>query len=497
MRKRLAIVLTAVLLLSGLPLTVMALDETQATISTTHTDIAEECTTEHIESTQRTTVDVINPFGTRSNDKITDLFPDPGLQQIVAAALGRTVDSDVTLAELDNIFILNQGLIPEADRLPVNSLDGIEQVPNIISLFIYHGSLEHLDKLSGCPNLYMLTATNLGLKDISGLNSMTNLVDIDLSHNQIQDMTTIANLPGIRSITLRHNNIDHLPNMSSMSSAISMPSLLKFDVSYNPLHEITNINTISKDIDKLYLSGLPLTSLNDFTMLTGVITMLEVGDLGLTATDLNLFSSINGLDSLRLPNNNITTISAANIAGLNLSTLSLKGNAVKDVSGLESYFGTDDIELNLEALDLLYASDIPYASSVTLPVDLVGFNGSSVDIISISNGGVHNPTTNQITWSNINSSTTYVEYSFESYVGKRQSWENPSDPATPVKYFSGTVRLRFPSQTTYTVTYDSNGANSGVVPIDTNGYLINAPVTVLGNTGSLAKQTTNLIVGIL
>jgi uncharacterized repeat protein (TIGR02543 family) len=39
----------------------------------------------------------------------------------------------------------------------------------------------------------------------------------------------------------------------------------------------------------------------------------------------------------------------------------------------------------------------------------------------------------------------------------------------------------------YTVTYNANGASSGSVPVDPNKYLQGVPVTVLGNTGGLAK----------
>ncbi len=44
-----------------------------------------------------------------------------------------------------------------------------------------------------------------------------------------------------------------------------------------------------------------------------------------------------------------------------------------------------------------------------------------------------------------------------------------------------------PTPTTYTVTYNANGATSGDVPTDNNSYSANASVTVLGNTGSLTK----------
>ena len=43
-----------------------------------------------------------------------------------------------------------------------------------------------------------------------------------------------------------------------------------------------------------------------------------------------------------------------------------------------------------------------------------------------------------------------------------------------------------PGATTYTVTYNANGATSGSVPTDSNTYKQGATVTVLGNTGNLS-----------
>ena len=43
------------------------------------------------------------------------------------------------------------------------------------------------------------------------------------------------------------------------------------------------------------------------------------------------------------------------------------------------------------------------------------------------------------------------------------------------------------SQNEFSVTYDANGATSGTVPTDNTWYAANASVTVLGNTGNLAK----------
>jgi len=46
----------------------------------------------------------------------------------------------------------------------------------------------------------------------------------------------------------------------------------------------------------------------------------------------------------------------------------------------------------------------------------------------------------------------------------------------------------WPTQPTYTVTYNANGATSGTVPVDSNNYTQGQTVTVLGNTGNLVKS---------
>ena len=50
-----------------------------------------------------------------------------------------------------------------------------------------------------------------------------------------------------------------------------------------------------------------------------------------------------------------------------------------------------------------------------------------------------------------------------------------------------------PEPATYTVTYDANGATSGSVPTDANKYESGASVTVLGNTGNLAKTNSEFL----
>ncbi len=45
-----------------------------------------------------------------------------------------------------------------------------------------------------------------------------------------------------------------------------------------------------------------------------------------------------------------------------------------------------------------------------------------------------------------------------------------------------------PKAATYTITYDANGAESGSVPVDSARHIVNAAITMPGNTGSLVKS---------
>jgi len=46
---------------------------------------------------------------------------------------------------------------------------------------------------------------------------------------------------------------------------------------------------------------------------------------------------------------------------------------------------------------------------------------------------------------------------------------------------------------TYTVTYNGNANNTGTVPVDNNHYTFGQSVTVLANTGNLAKTGATFV----
>lgn len=83
--------------------------------------------------------------------------------------------------------------------------------------------------------------------------------------------------------------------------------------------------------------------------------------------------------------------------------------------------------------------------------------------------------------------TTYVQYTADlsSYSNIKVRLTDTRSSGAQERYvddFSITA-----GATTYTVTYNGNSNTSGAVPTDSNAYASGATVTVLGNTGSLAK----------
>ncbi|MFP9117204.1 YDG domain-containing protein [Flavobacterium sp. RNTU_13] len=84
-------------------------------------------------------------------------------------------------------------------------------------------------------------------------------------------------------------------------------------------------------------------------------------------------------------------------------------------------------------------------------------------------------------------STTYAQYTADlsSYSNIKVRLTDTRSSGAQERYvddFSITA-----GATTYTVTYNGNGSTSGSAPTDSNAYASGATVTVLGNTGSLAK----------
>ncbi len=108
------------------------------------------------------------------------------------------------------------------------------------------------------------------------------------------------------------------------------------------------------------------------------------------------------------------------------------------------------------------------------------YSYSSKAKVNCSVGGSNFGTQNQSTASDAISNVTFSGSASGNVI---VTLDNTADGARAVYIRSITVTY----SSTFTVTYDDNGASSGNVPVDATAYAEKALVTVLGNTGGLTK----------
>ncbi|HBM3605565.1 TPA: LapB repeat-containing protein [Listeria innocua] len=157
------------------------------------------------------------------NSKISDVFKDPGMANAVALRLStynnkRSVDSIVTEAELKSITNLTYVNFGVYDRPLIKSIEGIQYLTELESLFLQKNEISDLSPFlkapNGFPRLVYLTLEHSKISDISVLPKikMPLIESISLTGNQIIDVSSIKNIadeskPNLRSVGLHVQEI--------------------------------------------------------------------------------------------------------------------------------------------------------------------------------------------------------------------------------------------------------------------------------------------------
>ena len=128
--------------------------------------------------------------------------------------------------------------------------------------------------------------------------------------------------------------------------------------------------------------------------------------------------------------------------------------------------------------------------SVEINYSDAGSSGTSFTVTYNANGGTCAKESEQVAE---NGHPTFPDASkqYNTFTGWKTAGDNTLYTSANASSYTVTGDVTFTAQytaATYTVTYDANGATSGTVPVDANSpYNGGASVTVLGNTGNLAK----------
>lgn len=148
------------------------------------------------------------------NQVVAVPFEDPGLEQCVRDALGGGPgDIYATFVEpMEHLACQDRG---------IQSLAGIEYMPNLKDLTLFENQIEDLTPLAGLTKLESLQLSGNRIWDLTPLAGMTHLRRLGLQDNEIRTLEPLADLTGLEWLTLDNNIIStteltHLDAMTSL-----------------------------------------------------------------------------------------------------------------------------------------------------------------------------------------------------------------------------------------------------------------------------------------
>ncbi|EOG9807275.1 InlB B-repeat-containing protein [Listeria monocytogenes] len=175
-----------------------------------------------------------------SPDKISVIFPDAALAEIIRDTLGKSsVDDVVTQAELDTITRIN------GQRQGIVDISGVETLTSAGWLTFNYNEISDLSPVKDLKKLYNLQLGDCGISDISSLSNLKTLTHLYLSDNNISDISPLANLTGLESLTLQNNEISDISSLSKLVR-IELLNLSNNQISdVSPLSKLNGLLTAS------------------------------------------------------------------------------------------------------------------------------------------------------------------------------------------------------------------------------------------------------------
>ncbi len=305
-------------------------------------------------------------FGKSQNTNV----PDPIFEQYLITHGFDTgsIDGVVPSSNLSTVYVL------QVQNLGLNSLQGIEDMTNLVFLDCSNNNITTLDLSNNLHLLNLLCSQNQISSLLVGQNST--LAGIYAAYNQLSNID-VSFCPSLSSLEFRYNNISsiNLENLSLLEFlGISKNNLSTIDVSKNPI--IKRLDCSKNNISTLNVaSNFMLDSL-----------VCDSNNL----TNLNL-SNLNNLHVLICDNNQID------------GTLDVSDNELlKSISCSKNSIDIVNIE-NCPALQRIFVSDNQLTSfdiSSCPQAFFVSFCNNNFQFLNLKNGNNTNFYNNPCLWGN-------------------------------------------------------------------------------------------------
>ncbi|EAE7960644.1 hypothetical protein BKQ25_13575 [Listeria monocytogenes] len=175
-----------------------------------------------------------------SPDKISVIFPDAALAEIIRDTLGKSsVDDIVTQAELDTITRVN------AQSKGIVDISGVENLTRVGWLTFNYNKISDLSPVKDLKYLYNLQLSGCEISDISSLSNLKTLTNLYLRDNNISDISPLANLTVLQTLSLENNGISDISSLSKLVE-IELLELNNNQISdVSPLRRLTRLLNVS------------------------------------------------------------------------------------------------------------------------------------------------------------------------------------------------------------------------------------------------------------
>jgi len=221
--------------------------------------------------------------------KLSDLSAFPGLGWI-------SVDDDLSAGDLDglenlyavyaeNTFKEYERIIPNPDNITslgvkedffTESLEGIENFPNLLYLTVEYDSLSDISALNQFPNLLGLYLGECNdLTDYSPLMTLTSLEELSIESSQLKTIEFIRQMPNLTSLSITDSQIESLDALEACPGLTSLTLMDNYNVEdYRIVGELDQLTELTLGTSW----GGDLPSFEKLTQLT-YLSLKYIGDL--------------------------------------------------------------------------------------------------------------------------------------------------------------------------------------------------------------------------
>jgi len=270
----------------------------------------------------------------------------------------------------------------------------ISALSNIQSIEIYNTSIVSIDSFKNLSKINNLVIHDtLTLQNADGVGEMTKLTSLDLSENGLVNVGELNALTNLQHLYLNNNEILVFPSINNL---VLLETL---DISHNKINQLgddlSGLNML-ETLDMSYNDICDISSLDDLESLRELD--LSFNNLGCVGNGVSPnFDSLENapfLHTLKLNDNNLTSIEGLRDRNISLQVLHLQNNQLTDITPIGEY--TDITDLVLYNNNIVNIDDLSGMTGLS-EIDLS--NNDNVDFSDLLN--IPNLTTVNLSNNNI------------------------------------------------------------------------------------------------